>query len=515
MTVLLLLGAFAGGCAYFNLFYNAEQAFEQAEDLGREVDPRNQPTSQQRTQYQRAIQKCELLLEEYPESGLVDDALYLMGKSHLRLEEWSDALRAFDNLLANFPRSEHVEEVMYLKSLAHFGRGEEQLGLEWFSRLREAYPEGKFGPEALRGLGDAYAEDGRPDQAERYYREYLERYPNRGEVERVQLSLAHVLFDQGHYEDAVQTLQQIDFDHAEERVAFEARLLLVSSLVELGRIQEARAGLDALDAAALLPGEQADATLMRGRVELLDGDETAGVKTLKGLVAEYEGRSTATDAQQIIVEYYLREQGPEGEDLRRELALSLEGRPSGDAAQVLRQLDRRLQVYDELRAAFAESDSGGTDVADSLAARAAFSVAEMLLFDFERPRDALDWYRESLARDPDSPLAPRALYAMAWIEGEKFHEQVTSEALLARLRQEYPESVQARALRGEQFTAPRPRSREEIEALVASRLGGGVVGTGGAVGSAVAHPDDPRWAPDRSLRFGGPGALVPRERNGR
>ena len=193
LAAVLSLGA---GCAYFNLFYNAEEAFEEGEYLGRDVDPRDRPTSQQRTQYQRAIRKAELLLEEYPESGLVDDALFLMGKSHLRLGNWSDALRNLDNLLANFPGSEYVEEAMYLKGRAHLGRGEEQTGLDWFARLRESYPEGRFAAEALFRLGDAYVEDGRIDRAIEVYQQFLERYPDRREVSAVRLSLeigrAHV-----------------------------------------------------------------------------------------------------------------------------------------------------------------------------------------------------------------------------------------------------------------------------------------------------------------------------------
>jgi hypothetical protein len=143
VALFVVVIAFGAGCAYFNLFYNAETAFEEGERLGEDVDPRDRPTQPQRTQYQRAIRKSQMLIDEYPDSDHVDDALFLMGKSHLRLNEWSDALRNLDNLLANFPNSEFVEEAMYLKSLAHLGRGEEQTGLDWFARLRESFPEGR------------------------------------------------------------------------------------------------------------------------------------------------------------------------------------------------------------------------------------------------------------------------------------------------------------------------------------------------------------------------------------
>lgn len=72
--------------------------------------------------------------------------------------------------------------------------------------------------------------------------------------------------------------------------------------------------------------------------------------------------------------------------------------------------------------------------------------------------------------------------------------------------------MQARALEGEQFLEPKERTREELEALAEARIRAAGAGADGESGGS--DPDDPRFAPLRSLRLGGPGAFTPRSREG-
>lgn len=502
VLVLLVVGSVAGGCAYFNLFYNAEKAFSEAEALGREVDPRNQPTSQQRQQYTRAIRKCRMLIDEYPESDLVDDALFLMGKSHLRLAEYSDAIRNFDIVMTNFSDSEFVEESLYLKSLAHLGRGEEEVGLEWFARLRESYPEGRFGAEALFRLGDAYAEDGKSDQAIAYYREFLTLYPKRPERSRVLLSLARVQFDAERLDDAIATLEDFDPSQVSPESAFEAEYLRVNALLEAGRAEEAEPLLADLELSATNDNDRDQIELLQGRVLLSLGRSEEGMKAMQDLARDRAGQPVASEALGLMVDYTARAMGPQSEELEAAIAATEGVRVGGNWGQMVR--DRRAQVdrYRVLRER--------VDAADSTSANAAFDLAEMMLFDFDRPDDAVTWYQQVLELDPESSLAPRAAYALGWIQAEVLDQPEVAAQTFANLEARYPDSLQARALAGEQFDTAKERTREEIEAMLAS--GGTGVGPSGGDGiSGGGRPGDPRFAAGRGLRYGGPGAMSARE----
>ena len=505
IVLFLATVALTGGCAYFNLFYNAKDSFEEAERIGRDVDPRNQPTSQQRQQYSRAIRKCRTLLDEYPESDLVDDALFLMGKAHLRLKEYSDAIRNFDNVLVNFPNSEFVEETMYLKSLAHLGRGEEKVGLEWFARLRESFPEGRFGAEALFRLGDAYAEDERLDAAAEYYRQFLERYPDRPEAERVKLSLARVLVEAGRSAEAVATLEDFDAEQVTQDAAFDARRLRVVALLEEDRPEDAEPRLDALFESAGSDEQRDETQLLRGRTLLQLGRIDEGVTVLEDLASQRSGQPVASEALAIVVEYFAREFGPDSEELAEAIESTEGVRLGGEWGQRIRQRKAQIEEHDALVAR--------VEAADSTSAAAAFELAEMALFSFERPEDAVGWYEQVLELGPDTAFAPRAAYALGYVHAEMLDEPGTAEQAHALLRERYPESPQARALAGEVFTEAKERTREEIEAMLAAS-GTGVQG-GSAAGDGLTRTDDLRMLPTRSLRFGGPGALTPRERGGR
>lgn len=506
----LLLGALTlgVGCAYYNLFYNAEKALSEAEKLGRDVDPREQPTQQQRTQYQRAIRKANLLLEEYPDSDLVDDALFLIGKCHLRLGEWSDALRSLDNLLVNFPSSEFVEEAMYLKGRAHLGRGEEQTGLDWFARLRESYPDGRFAAEALFRLGDAYVEEGRTARAIEVYQQFLERYPDRAEASSVRLSLARAFVEQERLDDAIVELEAIEEEDLTPGELFDAKQLLVVCLIDAGRADEAAALVTALPEVATAAEQRQEARLLEGRVLLELGREDEGSAALEKLAEDAPGTDAAGEAWYTIIEHYALKGGPGSDALDEKLAIVLELTVGRTWGPPIRARSDQVIRYDELTAIVADADSTDAEAR----ARAALEIGEMLVFDYEDGDDALVWYQQALELGADTDVGPRAAYAIGWIHEQMLGDPAEAAVAYDVLRERYPESVQARTLAGEEFLDPKERTREELEALAEARIR--AAGAGGAGGAGGVDPNDPRFAPLRSLQVGGPGAFTPRERGG-
>ena len=113
----------AGGCAYYNTFYNIKRNFKVAEKQSARAQVSQQPgqpTQPARPgqpspgnvpiqQYQTILQSCAKLLEYYPKSRWIDDALMIMGVSYYRTEEYARAERKFTELLTIFPNSKHVE----------------------------------------------------------------------------------------------------------------------------------------------------------------------------------------------------------------------------------------------------------------------------------------------------------------------------------------------------------------------------------------------------------------------
>ncbi|MGB9590715.1 MAG: tetratricopeptide repeat protein, partial [Candidatus Hydrothermia bacterium] len=101
----ILLGLLALSClpkqsfwAYYNSFYNCQKNFGKAEGLYRKGK-----SSEANQYYRKAIEKGSRILKYYPRSAYVDDALFIIGVSHLRMDDVAKAQRKFEELLLYYP----------------------------------------------------------------------------------------------------------------------------------------------------------------------------------------------------------------------------------------------------------------------------------------------------------------------------------------------------------------------------------------------------------------------------
>ncbi len=105
VLVLMAAAVIAGGCAYFNSFYNTRKYFEQGEK------ERESTASQgaRPQQYNKSIEAGSRLIEFYPDSKYIDDALFIMGQSYYWLGDYHKAQRKFQELQSNYPNSPYFD----------------------------------------------------------------------------------------------------------------------------------------------------------------------------------------------------------------------------------------------------------------------------------------------------------------------------------------------------------------------------------------------------------------------
>jgi TolA-binding protein len=207
---------------YFNTLYNAERVFDEAlEDIAKSQEqmPLNLKGLQQslvqppvpvsKEKLDVVIEKCSRLLQYYPDSKWVDDALLLIGKAYFYQTEYLKAERKFLELITQFPNSNlSLPAKLWLgKSLLKSGKrdealaaledvtkramdsGDEDLVAEAHSTVGEFYiareeyaraiPEFESsvqvlgdGPQKGRAqffIGELYREIGKPDTAAKNY----------------------------------------------------------------------------------------------------------------------------------------------------------------------------------------------------------------------------------------------------------------------------------------------------------------------------------------------------------
>ncbi len=116
-----LVLASSASCVYFNTYYNAEKFFRQAEKARAEVEEeragseaggrsgRGRRGGSYQGLYDKAVRKASIVLEKYPDSELVDDAMFLAGRALYWQRDYAYGGRSFEDLERNFPDSEYVD----------------------------------------------------------------------------------------------------------------------------------------------------------------------------------------------------------------------------------------------------------------------------------------------------------------------------------------------------------------------------------------------------------------------
>ncbi len=96
-------------CAYYNTFFNAKSYYRKAYNETRKNVSGN-PGTVEISHYEKAIEKSLRLIDLYPESKYVDDALLIAGKSYYYQRDYHKARRKFLELKTNYPNSPYFVE---------------------------------------------------------------------------------------------------------------------------------------------------------------------------------------------------------------------------------------------------------------------------------------------------------------------------------------------------------------------------------------------------------------------
>lgn len=150
-------------CAYYNTFFNAKKFFKEAEnarknskDNARRSSNTSTTSSAAKQKYTKAIEKASRLLEFYPNSKYVDDALFLLGKCFFYKEEYRKAKRKFEELINNFPQSEFVPEARLWLGKTNTELRDYETAEKNFQDILRGKAKGKIIDEAQFLLGGLY-----------------------------------------------------------------------------------------------------------------------------------------------------------------------------------------------------------------------------------------------------------------------------------------------------------------------------------------------------------------------
>lgn len=422
------------GCAYFNTFSNAKKFYREAENLPLGPDGNVTPTA--RKKYDQAIAKCQKLMDLYPDSDLVDDALLLMSRAYFQKREYGRCLNRMAELDERFPEHEFGEEVLYMRGVCQLESGDESRAIAALTRLADEHPESEHLAEGLFRIGEAEYRLGNWEDAVAAYANLVERVESGEWTDRARLRIARAQRELDRDEAALATLIELAERGEDRRQIFEGQMLRAETLLDLKRFDESRAVMEGVLDVAANYQSRPEALLLSARVDEEEGNLDEAVVLLENIAQEFPRSLHAAEAwYRIGLIRQVRHRDLEGaveayEQVSRELPRSV----FTDLANTKK---RAIQEYLDVRAQF------GEEAPDSSAAVIQFRLAENQLLRLEDPEAALPEYRKILDLYPESPQAPSAAYALCYIYRYSLADTAAALAAVDFLRTNYPDSEAA------------------------------------------------------------------------
>ncbi len=437
------------GCssARFNTYYNASKLYQEAEDLSKSRNKGSKPSGTEDTKLNNCLDKCRIIITRYSESGLVDDALFLMGKAFVLKQSHSAAADKFSELREYFPESPFVDASYYLEAkerseLEQWARVENLLKIHlqkgdrwtvWQERsalLLAQIAEWNYAYErALGHVSDLLGRAGRKEVIGQAY-----------------LLKGRCLREVGRLDDAVDAFA-VAFDRASTREdRFEGQIEKGETLALLGRGEEALTTFRELSSIARVDSELAQVGLSVGKSWLSLNEFREAEEAWRNVIQAYPREGAAKRAMMELATMLETKEHELGAALKEYEELSKQGRPRAlveEAGRRAKALRKVLELTEALKDSSAE-----------LGARL-MELADTYLFSLELPDSASRYYHLAHEEFPESSWAARALYVEAWIlgQGDDSLALISSE-LTERLVSDYGWSAQARTVLADRGDIP-------------------------------------------------------------
>ena len=192
----LLLGL--GGCAYFNTFYNAQQYYQEAEKIRLQKEGETIPITAM-DKYGKTVQKCQKVLNDFPESKFRLDAILLMAKARFYRSDYDLALGNLKTI-SEVGSEQQIEEAGYWRALCKWKKGNVQTGINELTVLLESSESKNIQSKCHLSLAEIAQELKEPETAMSHLQEGARLTQNRDEKGVIYGRLAEMAFNREEYE---------------------------------------------------------------------------------------------------------------------------------------------------------------------------------------------------------------------------------------------------------------------------------------------------------------------------
>ena len=439
----LLIGL--GGCAYFNTFYNAQQYYQEAEKIRLQKEGETIPITAM-DKYGKTVQKCQKVLNDFPESKFRLDAILLMAKARFYRSDYDLALGNLKTI-SEVGSEQQIEEAGYWRALCKWKKGNVQTGINELTVLLESSESKNIQSKCHLSLAEIAQELKEPETAMSHLQEGARLTQNRDEKGVIYGRLAEMAFNREEYELAEDGYSNVIAHSLSKGNVEKAHLQILKIL----RIQKKYRS-----ASRKIKGMLADDKFNRisGNLELelvqlyrAQGEFSEIETRLESIVNDYQRTLVSAEAYYQLGQIYTSEKwnlvkAKEYFDLvSKESSKSLFSPMAKSRSKAIstyqeaeKDLDshRNIPIEEDTTQAASYQDTLSTSVSIIIPERTVpelyYQLADLEAFSFNRYPLAIEFLNIIINEYPDSPFQAKSIFALVFVHESMGNKEAAEKA---------------------------------------------------------------------------------------
>tara|TARA_B100000424_G_scaffold268232_1_gene262628 strand:+ start:4300 stop:6039 length:1740 start_codon:yes stop_codon:yes gene_type:complete len=429
ITVSLLLFS----CAYFNTYYNAEKYYEEGDRIRLEKSGKAIPLKAM-DNYGKTIQKCRVVLSDFPDSKLVNDAILLMAKAQFYRSEYDDAI---GNLKIIYSKGsvQQIAEAQYWSAVCKWKKGKTQTAIDELKGIIKSSDDSVIKAKCHLSLADISDELGRAEDFLFHLEEGAKTIEDRAERGIVYNKLADIAFNNESYKVAQSAYKEVIKNSLTKEKIENAhiQLLKISRLFGDHRLAERKIKSMLVD--DKFKNIKGDLELELVQLYLAQDNIDGAIVRLESIIKDYERTKTSAEAYyllgQINLSYLWKP------DLAKEKFIQVKKEFNRSeygliAQKKIKAIDdysesiNNLKVFEVIESETIPNDSAVMDSVNEKASQIKkpfeellYHIGDLNAFSFDRLDTGIVYFKRILQRDPKSKYYPKSLFTLALIYNQR------------------------------------------------------------------------------------------------
>ena len=460
---MVLLFVFSS-CAYFNTFYNARQYFEQAEKQRLEKAGESIPPGAIDA-YGKVIDKSQYVIDKYPDSKLVKEALLLIGMSRFHRKEYRIAETVFKQYVETY--ADDIDQAEYWLALCKWKLGKPQPALDVLQSMLETATDKNFISSIYLSKAEINLDIDNSKLALEYLVLAAETNKDRDERGQIYYRIAELAYNAEDYEQALSANTEVVKNSTSKKRKEEANLQIVRIHRLLGNWDTVKDLIKSMLLDETFKTIHGDLDLELVKLYQMDGLMEEAITRIESIKEDYKNSKTSAEAYYIhgeiaLYDYWNLDDAKKyfewvTREYRQSIYTSTANLRAKEITKYQESLEEITTLDDHILLTIAVLDSLIDDSLKSVRekelknsrisiASHLYNLGELEAFHFKRQDSSMTHFQRIVDEFPETDYYPKSLFALYYINFST-GDTITAEIYSKRILDELPSSEYADYLR--------------------------------------------------------------------